>query len=97
MTRQRVGAALTAAAMVYALLSACLFLSLHAGHSCHGGRCPVCLGLQVCAEQLQTVRMAGSASAFRAPTSAIRREASRAPVPAQSFQTLVTWKVKLSD
>ena len=97
MIRKRVGAALTAAAMIGALLSACLFLGVHAGHGWHGGNCPVCAELQACAEQLQTVRMAGSASAFRATASAVSREAPRDPVPAQSFQTLVTWKVKLSD
>ena len=97
MKRRRVFAALTAALMIGALLSACLVLGVHAGHGWHDGRCAVCTGLQVCAEQFQTPRMSANASAHVTLALSVRREASRAPVSAQSFQTLVTCKVKLSN
>ena len=97
MKRRRVFAALTAACIFGALLSACLVLGVHAGHGWHDGRCAVCTGLQVCAEQFQTPRMSANASAPVTVALSVRPEASRAPVSAQSFQTLVTWKVKLSN
>lgn len=97
MNRRRIGAALTAALMMGALLSACLVLGVHTGHGWHEGDCPVCQGLQACAEQFQTPRTTGSASALTALTPAFRRETPLAPVSAPAFQTLVTWKVKLSN
>ncbi|MBQ6986773.1 MAG: hypothetical protein IJQ25_07280 [Oscillibacter sp.] len=97
MTRRRIGAALTATLMMGALLSACLVLGVHAGHGCHGRQCPVCVELQACAEQFQTARTTGSASALTALTPAFRRETPRSPVSAPCFRTLVTWKVKLSN
>lgn len=97
MNRQRIGAALTASLMMGALLSACLVLGVHAGHGWHEGDCPVCVGLQACAEQFQTPRTPGSTPVLTALTPAFRREIPRPPISVPFFQTLVTWKVKLSN
>lgn len=97
MSRQRIAAALTALLMTGALLSACLVLSLYAGHRCHDGPCPVCREPEACAEQSQAARTDVSASPLAALTPVVRRETFRAVAPAHSSQTLVTWKVKRSD
>lgn len=97
MTRQRIGAALTAALMMGALLWACLVLGVHVGHGWHEGDCPACQGLQVCAEQFQTPRTPGSTPVLTALTPTFRRGTPRAPISVPFFQTLVAWKVKLSN
>ena len=97
MTRQRIRATLAAVLMIGALLSACLFLSLHAGHVCHDNRCPVCLRIQACVEQFRTARNVGDALTISPLTPIFRLEILSASVSAPLLHTLVTWKVKLSN
>lgn len=97
MTRKKLFAALTAAALALVMLFSLVFLAREADHDCRGEDCAICAQIALCEQLLKNLILAAAILAALRILAAFRAESGEhAPVRFGPV-TPVSLKVKLSD
>ena len=95
--RNRILALVTAAVVLFVMLTSAFFIAAEAGHDCIGDGCEICCQVNACRAVLRGLAQAVIASALAAAACAVLRFDFAAWQEQARSYTLVSLKVKLSD
>ncbi len=95
--RNRILALVTAAVVLFVMLTSAFFIAAEAGHDCIGDGCEICCQVNACRAVLRGLALAVIAAALAAVACAVLRCDFAAWQEQARGYTLVSLKVKLSD